>query len=751
MGRARTPLSSHPAQARRLIIAEKQLQAKTIADALLDQFGRRTVHGGIVGRMFDGAEGCVAWASGHILEIGSPEKQNPAWREWRLEDLPLVPVGMKFRYYPLRPEILSCLGPLIREATEVVNACDAGREGEVIFAEIMSHFNLGHNLESMCELPVSRMWIKATTRDALLQAWLGREPAHSRRFISLREAGFTRAQADWIWGYSLSRLATLTLPKIEGRTSHSIGRVQTPLLHLIYARCKEIREFMPEPFWRLQSSFRGEGNVSFTAEVVAFKELRHGQTDTHFNSLGGVMDIKRAIAIDITQPWSVHDETKSTNQFAHPPFNLLELQRAAARIFRWSAAKTLELAQTLYEKDHAISYPRTESEAFPEDMKGEVLKVRENLWLKWALNEYPGLKKLPPIPAIPEDDHFDGKKVGDHYAIMPTGLIPAYEDPEQPGMLREEYQLWRLITTRFLLAWLPPAKITTARRIMLRPYSQDTLLRAVLECEPVEDAGWLRYEDKMMNASGIGLPLEERMAEKMFPPCPPEARAEFTKVIACHTSPPHYLNDDTLLGYMKKFGLGTAATRADAISKVLAAGYAYSSEGGTYRASMDGNQLMEMLKDAQGDDIFDEKQTEYWEVLLGRIEKHTPNRPTRQLFLENIAAKVGELGAKLRGMTFKEQAVFDPDTGAKIDEDEKNYHFPKGSRLFGVRCPKVFAQRPMSARDYCSILVGGKVGGGPFQFVSKRTGGAYTAFLVFKSKQKSFEFLFKSRGNQGAS
>ena len=749
MGSARSNPARLPAPARRLIIAEKPLQGKTIASALLDPYGRRTMAGGIIGRMFDGAEVCVAWAQGHLMEVGSPEVQNPAWREWRLEDLPLVPPGMNFRYVPRHKDILASLHPLVREATEIVNACDAGREGEVIFAEILNHFNLGHNLDQLGELTVTRMWIKATTREALMEAWVTREPAYTRRYVALRETGFTRAHADWIWGYSLSRLATLTLPKIEGRTYHSIGRVQTPLLNLIYKRCKEIREFVAEPFWRLQASFRGEGNVSFTAEVVAFKDLRHGNTDTHFNSLGGVMDIKRTIAIHIGMPWAVHDETKATTQSAHPPFNLLELQRAAARIFHWSAAKTLSLAQTLYERDHAISYPRTESEVFPENMRAEVLKVRSDLWQAWALKEYPALTKLPPLPE-PVDEHFDNKRMGDHYAIMPTGKVPAYEDTEQPGLLREEYQLWRLIATRFTLAWMPPAKITTARRILLRAYSEDTLLRAVLECEPVDDPGWLLYEDKMMNASGLGLPLEERLAEKMFPACPPEARAEFTKVIACRTSPPHYLNDDTLLGYMKKFGLGTAATRAEAISKVVADGYVNNSERGTYQSSIDGNQLIEMLVAAKGDDIFDEKQTEYWEVLLGRMEKNTPNRPTRKLFLENIAAKVAELGSKLRGEVFKEQAVFDPDTGLKIDEDEKTYLFPKGSRLHGVRCAKVFASRPMAARDYCSILIGGKSGGGPFQFVSKRTGGAYTAFIVFKAKSKSFEFLFKARGNQGA-
>lgn len=750
MGRTPTNPPRAPLATRRLIIAEKPLQGKAIADALLAPVGRRFLHGAIAGHMFDGTEGCVAWAQGHLMEIGSPEAQNPAWKEWRLETLPLIPADMSFRYVPRHRDILAGLGSLIQEATEVVNACDAGREGEIIFSEIMNYFDRGHNLEQAGDITVTRMWITATTRDGLLLAWLGREPAHARRFKGLREAGFARAHADWIWGYSLSRLATLTLPRIEGRNFHSIGRVQTPLLHLIYTRCKEIREYVPEPFWRLQASFRGEGNVSFTAEVVAPKEIRHGNTDTHFRSLGGVMDIKREISIHIGMPWIVHDESKESFQHAHPPFNLIELQRAASRIFKWSAAKTLSLAQTLYEQDHAISYPRTESEVFPESMQGEVLKLREDLWSRWALAEYPDLRKMKPLPPA-VSDHFDNKRLGDHYAIMPTGNVPAYENSSEPGMLREEYQLWRLIATRFMLAWMPPARITTARRIMLRPFSEDTLLRAVLECEPVEDPGWLLYEDKMMNASGLGLPLEERMAERMFPACPPEARAEFTKVIACRTSPPHYLNDDTLLGYMKKFGLGTAATRAEAIQKVVADGYAYCAERGTYRSSVDGNQLMEMLKDAKGGDIFDEKQTEYWEVLLGRMEKNTPNKPTRRLFLENIGSKVGELGSKLRGQVFTEQSVFDPDTGLKIEADDKGYAFPKGSRLHGVRCPKVFAGRAMLPRDYCSILIGGRAGGGPFQFVSKRTGGAYTAFLVFKSKQKAFTFEFKARGNSGAS
>lgn len=751
MGRASRRKEEEPSVPRRLLIAEKPLQGAAIADALLQPEHRERGSGWIVGKMADGYPLCVTWAKGHLLEVASPEKHNPAWAEFRIDQLPLVPENLRFRYTPRDTESLSRIGNLIGRATEIVNACDAAREGELIFAEILHHFGYADDLNGRGKVRVTRMWLQSITATGITQAWHGRELESGRRYAALREAGFARAHADWIWGMSLSRLATLTLPKLEGRDYHAIGRVQTPLVFLVHDRCRAIQEFKAEPFWKLEAVFRSVGGKEFTAEVVALKEQRHGNKDTHFRSPNAVMDMKREITTHATMAWLVHDEAKEGYQYAHPPYNLLELQRACARLWKWPAAKTLALAQSLYEHDRAISYPRTESEAFPEEMRDEVLALREKLWESWALNEFKALQKLPPMP-FPIDEHFDDKAVTDHHAIMPTGVTPAFEDPKHPGFLREEYQLWRLITARFLLAWLPAARICVARRILMRQYSEDTLLRAVLECEPVLDPGWLVYENAMMNTSGIGPPLEQRLSEKMFPVCNNgEARVVFTKVVTCLTTAPRYHNDDTLLGYMKKAGLGTAATRAETIQKVLREGYVERLDTGTYRTTADGTQLIEALDAAGGKDIFDPAQTEYWETLLARIEKQTPHRPTREVFLENISAKVAELVAKLGGKTWDaDEAVFDPDTGKKIDRDEKGYLFPKGSRLHEVRCPFIFAGRKMAARDYCSILIGGKVGGGPFKFFSKRKNSEYTAWLLFRAKEKSFEFVFKSRGNDGA-
>ncbi len=694
--------------------------------------------------MFDGSWLCVAWAHGHLLSIATPDQQNTSWARFSLEDLPLVPPGFAFRYEPTDTPLLEEIRSKVRVADEVINACDAGREGELIFAEILQYCGCGNSLDFAGSFAVTRMWIKSTTAPGVREAWAERESESLRRFRFLREAGLARAQADWIWGISLSRYATILLNNAERKRPLAIGRVQTPVLFLVFDRCREVREFVRTPFYRIEASFRGSSNKSFTAEIVAFKELRYGHVDTHFATIDGAIEIKRQCMIHATMPWAVHDEEEAALQYPHPPFDLVELQRVCARIFHWSGKKTLTVAQVLYETDHAISYPRTESNAFPENMRADVMAVWRNLWKDWALREFPKTAKLPPV-GEPTDEHFDDKRVSDHYAIMPTGVVPPYEDARDPGNLRDEYMLWRLISARFLLAWLPPAQITVARRILLREFHEDTMLRAVLECKPVKDPAWLVYEDAMMNTMGLGPKLEERMHEEMFPACARDARIEFANIITCKTEPPHYIDDDSLLGYMKKLGLGTAATRAEVINGLIESDYITLSNGHTYRSTFEGNRLIELLTAAQCEVLFSPGETEYWEKMLNRMEKQVPNRPTRELFLENIVDRVREVGTKLAGLPVLNEIALDPDTGLRVTEDEKTYLFPKKSRYFGIRCPKVFAGRQMTAKDYVSIFTSGSVGGGPFEFKSKKTGAPYPAWLVFRPNLKSFDFVFKSR------
>lgn len=735
-----------------LIIAEKGIQGRQLANALIDDATTHAVSKFAVEGWMHGSDKIViAWANGHLIEIAIPEKHDNKWSDWsRLELLPVRPAWLNFIREPRDESHLGAITSLVRQRkwTEVVNACDAGREGELIFDEIIEAAGWKIGIDKL-PWKLSRMWLAATTPAAITAAWSGRENALSRRYADLRDAARARAEGDWLYGTNLSRYVTLAMrrsrpPDTKIQTAASIGRVKTPTLGMIFERCREIREFKEEKFWHVAGNFLGDGG-SFQAKVVAFKEMRFGHTDTQFTTLGHADAIRSKMIINAAVPWTVMDEVTPSQQYPHSPFKLVDLQRCANRLWGWSASHTLAIAQRLYEHEHAISYPRTESDALPEEMMEEVQQTWRTLW-NWAKSAYPKVADLPP-PSFDDERHFDDKRVGDHFAIIPLGPIPAVVTPTDEYRTRDEYKLWELIAVRFLLAWLPPAQIARAKRFLTQHYDADRKLRAILECEPVTDPGWLVYEDALLNTTGIGLPLHKRLAEKAYPPCEGKAKLELVKIWEGKTSPPHYFTDDTILGAMELAGLGTAATRAEILSD-LQRNYIFSMPRGGLVTTPEGNELVSVLLANKGEGCLDIAQSGEWEKMLGRIEKQGANKPTKEIFLNNILQRAKEIGENICNLDTGNRMVFDPDTGlpVTVSADGKQFVFPEKSRLRGARAPTMILKRKMSASDYVASFNAGAKGGGPFtDFIGKT--GPFPAWLLWVAKEKKFEFMFKQRSN----
>ena len=729
---------------RRLLVAEKPTQGRALAEALLRPSPCRRQENAIIGWMMDGSLLACAWGAGHLLRLASPEVQNPAWARFCWDDLPLVPPGGRFRYVCAdgKEPWLRQIRALTLRADEIVNACDAGREGELIFAEIMDWCGID------CEAAnVKRMWITDTTVAGLRKAWA--EALPSRRYTRLRLAARARAEADWIWGFSGTRMGTLALEKIgdyDGnapRVVWPIGRVQTPVLTLIEDRCREIAAFHTETFWRMEAAFAGTTDVRFKAWMVSPKEVRFGHTETQFRRTPEAAEIRRVLLVDAEKPWQVHDVREPGIQSPPPLFDLVDLQRSANRLWGWSAAFTLKVAQHLYERDHAISYPRTDSAALPTTMRSEIAGRYLNLWREWAVHEWPKLCELPALAGV-GDDHFNDEKVTDHYAIVPTGVAPAMAAPE-PGRVRPERTLWELIVVRFLLAWLPPALIVRARRTLVRDDRRGGAWRAILEADPVEDPGWLAYEDAMMNTTGIGQPLAQRLAEKAFPPVGSVAWLRDVQIQLGHTSAPHYYNDDLLLQKMVTLGLGTSSTRAEIIAGLEEADLIERGTiGGRFVSTRRGAQLVALLRASPGAVFTDPKETEAWERQLELVE-HTREPLSQEQFIANLIERLRAIKAGFLAGKIAREIAFCPDTGRPIMEDDHQFIFPPGSRLADIRCSKTIAQRRISAADYAQILLAGVKGGGPFEgFVGRR--GPFTCWLVFNRKQRRFDFRFKARG-----
>ena len=728
---------------RRLVVAEKPSQGRALARTLLRPGDVRECENAIIGHASDGTVLAVAWAAGHLLEISPPEIQNPTWAQFLWEDLPLTPPAGRFERRSVvgKDRWLRRISDLASRADEIVNACDAGREGELIFAEIMAW--CGRDCD---DVKVTRLWVADTTPDGLRRAWLARRP--SRHYARLRAAAYARAEADWIWGINSTRMVTLALPFPDSeaspagrRSTWPIGRVQTPVLALIERRCLEIANFQSEPFWRLETEFGDPTAGRVRAWLAAPAEFRFGHTATHFRHVDEAREIRRVLLLESEREWAVSDAREIGTQSPPPLFDLLDLQRSAHRLAGWSAAYTLEIAQRLYERDHAISYPRTDSAALPVAMRSEITARYTSLWSDWARGAWPRLAELP-AALEPSGAHFNDAGVTDHHAIVPTGVIPALVG-ETPDRVRPERMLWELIATRFLLAWLPAARVAYVKRIFSRDDGVGGVWRAVLETEEMESPGWLAYEDATMNTTGIGLPLARRLAEKSVPPAGPFARMLTLKIEPGHTSPPHYLNDDLLLQKMAELRLGTSATRAQTMEGLEQAGLIErGTVGGRFVTTRRGALLCALLSASAAYVFSDPNETAAWERQLELVERS--REPVRKEdFLLHLVERLKDIKSSLVETGAPRFAVC-PDTGRAVGEDASGWIFPAKSRLAGVRCPKIIAQRPMSAGDYARILLGGSKGGGPFEgFVGRH--GVFPAWLVFDRKRGRFVFRFKAR------
>lgn len=726
----------------RFVLAEKPSQGRALFHALVGPGRGRPEENAILGVLPDGAPFACAWAAGHLLRIPSPEVIDSAWAHFCWADLPLAPADGRFPLVPAEGKTswLQRIRRLAAQADLIVNACDAGREGELIFSEIMTWCGIDPGSPK-----VRRLWITDTTARGLRHAWS--EMAPSSQYFRLREAAHARAEADWIWGYSATRMATLALPPPAlsdgGRAVWPIGRVQTPVLKIVEDRCLEIASFRPEAFWRMECDFQGCTGIRFKAALIAPKDIRFGHTDTHFHRGPEATEIRRLLLSERDKKWNIQDTREPGNQSPPPLCDLVDLQRSANRLWGWSAAKTLAAAQGLYERDHAITYPRTDSTALPTAMHPEISTRQETLWKEWAFRTWPGLADLPPPPKI-GSEHFADDKVTDHYAIVPTGFVPAMAASEA-GRVRPEYKLWELIAVRFLLAWLPPARVVHVRRLILRDGGDSGTWRAIVEADPVENPGWLAYEAAMLNTTGIGPPLSQRLADQSLPTAGGSALLFDLTIRLGHTSPPHYLNDDLLLQKMVALGLGTPSTRAETIQGLEGAGLIErGTTGGRFVTTPRGARLVALLAASPAAIFMESKETELWERQLELVERRRGSLDKSQ-FIANLVERLRAIKAALGAGQRSALCAFCPDTGRPVREDARKWIFPPGSRLADTLCPKVIAQRTMSAADYVQILLGGKKGGGPFSgFVGRH--GAFACWLIYRPKERRFAFLFKSRG-----
>jgi DNA topoisomerase III len=630
----------------RLIVAEKPSVGRDIAGAL---GGHRRGKGSLAG---DGWT--VTWALGHLAELAPPDAYGEEYKKWRLESLPILPERFKVRVSSKTREQFQVVKGLMGDSsvTEVVNACDAGREGELIFAYL---YGL-----SRCRKPVLRLWISSLTHEAIRAGFDDLRDGLTMK--PLEDAARSRGEADWIVGMNATRAYSVRF----GRPGNvlSVGRVQTPTLKLLVDREREIQDFKPEKFWTVHARFSREDS---TYDGVWFKNKQ--------NRLSEKEKADR-IAEKVRDGTGTVRKAQKKTATEKPPllYDLTELQRNANARFGFTAERTLRAAQTLYEEKKLITYPRTSSRYLSKDMVGGLKKRVEAAGALPDLS--PFAEKLLEKQKLPISKRIvDDSKVTDHHAIIPTNKKPS------DGLSSDEAKVYDLVARRFLAVFFPAARFENTT--VVTEVKEETFLsrgRVVLE------AGW-----RVLYPDGVG-----GRKEKEPPVLPPIEVGQEWAVVKVgvkegETKPPPRYSESALLGametagklvedeelrqQMKDSGLGTPATRAATIERLIKVGY-IERERKVLVPTEKGRSLIGLLGESP---LTSAELTARWEERLAKMEKGAERRPD---FMSDINRFTTELVEEVRGMEGERLAAPSrnretlgacPKCGAPVVETRKAY------------------------------------------------------------------------------
>ncbi len=629
-----------------LVIAEKPSVGRDISSALPGTFKKED-------NFLESDDWVVTWAVGHLVELAAPEEYDTKFKKWRMADLPIVPE--KFRLHPIDAKSekqLKLIHKLMaREDVEgVVNACDAGREGELIFAYVYE--------TAKVKKPVQRLWLQSMTAKAIREAFGQLRPGEE--MATLEAAARSRSEADWLVGMNATRAASIRLrAAFDGAVS--LGRVQTPTLALVARREVEIRAFVPEPYWLVEGLF-GAANGDYTARYLGGKRLPEDEAT-------------KVAAATRDKPGTITKlEKKEERETPDLLYDLTSLQRHANTKFGFSARRTLQAAQRLYEEHKAITYPRTSSRYLSGDLVEEIRPTAElvghNPPYAKAAQYVTALQELP-LGRIVND-----AKVTDHHAIIPTR-----SEHDLGKMGEDERRIYDLIARRFLSVFYPEA-------VWERTRVETTVSEHVFRTSGrvLITAGWREVYDEEARPSGgadddtggdqqlprleQGESVETKKIDVLRKETQPPRRFTEASLLAAMETAGKDIDDAELREAMKDSGIGTPATRAAIIERLITVGY-IEREGRALHATEKGVQVIGLLGDHQ---LTSPELTGNWEYRLGEIEQGKDSRPA---FIEDIvrftADTVGELD-KLKDVKIERANLGPcPICGRDVIENRKGY------------------------------------------------------------------------------
>jgi DNA topoisomerase III len=641
-----------------LVIAEKPSVGTDLARVLKGPFKKGE-------GVLEGPEHVITWAVGHLVQLAEPDEYDAKFKRWRMEDLPIVPERFKLvvRDERSRKQMSVVTKQIGRDdIAEVVNACDAGREGELIFAYLYE--------KAKGKKPVNRLWLKSMTSAAMKEAFTVLRPADE--FARLEQAARSRSEADWIVGMNATRAATIRLrSSFDGAVS--LGRVQTPTLALIARREEEIKAFVPEPYWLVDASFEADGARTYEGRYHAGAKPRIATGE----------EAAAIVAACEGRPGRITKlDKKEQREKAPMLYDLTTLQREANNRYGFSAKRTLGAAQRCYEEHKALTYPRTNSRYLPTDMVAEIKPIAELVGMQ---GEYAkGAEYVTSLDLLPLARVVNDEKVTDHHAIIPTRSEHKLEK-----MSSDDRRIYDMVTRRFLAVFHPEAVFENTRvetTIGEGEHGHVFRTRGKLLIVP----GWRGVYDEVAAADARPPKGEEdEGADQQLPKLEADEVVKTTRIAGerKETKPPRRYSDASLLGAMetagklvddeelreamKESGIGTPATRASIIERLITVGYVEPSA----RALVATEKGLNVIRLLDAHMLTSPELTGSWEHRLGKIER---GEDSREKFMGDIAGfalqTVKQLDETLKDVRIPRAKLGPcPVCGHEIGENRKGY------------------------------------------------------------------------------
>jgi DNA topoisomerase-3 len=612
-----------------LIVAEKPSVAQDIVRALTPSSGKFEKHA----EHHENEQYVVTSAVGHLVEIKAPEEYDVKRGKWSFAHLPVVPPHFDLAPIDKTKTRLSAVAKLVRrkDVTALINACDAGREGELIFRLIVQYAAGGKALAK----PIQRLWLQSMTPQAIRDGFAALRSDGS--MLGLADAARSRSEADWLIGINGTRAMTAFNSRDGGFFLTTVGRVQTPTLSIVVEREEKIRKHVARPYWEIKATFAAAAGTYEGKWFDPAWKKNPDDPDARADRLWDEAKAQAIAAACAARPATVREESKPSTQSSPLLYDLTTLQREANGRFGFSAKTTLSLAQALYEKHKALTYPRTDSRALPEDYLATVKKTVAMLAdadLPGPLRELSGHARkavndgyVKPVKRV-----FDNTKVSDHFAIIPTLQAPS-------GLSDAELKLYDMVVKRFIAVFYPPAEFQVTTRIGEVATAAGTHLFQT-NGKVLVNPGWLAVygkeaQDEDANLVPVAAGEKPQVAEveavalKTRPP----ARYTEATLLSAMEGAGKLIEDDDLREAMHEKGLGTPATRAAIIEGLIAEKYMHR-EGRELIATAKAFQLMTLLRGLDVEDLTKPELTGQWEFQLAEMEH---GRLKREVFMAEIA------------------------------------------------------------------------------------------------------------------